>query len=123
MAYLNDDVLDNGLQELTDDGTAVYICSQEPTTYAEATSTYALGAKTGITVGSPEDGAVNGRRVIVPPISDGGVTATGTATHQALVDVTGTRLLAVEELDASQAVTNGNSFSLTAWSITIPDPA
>ena len=122
-AYLNDRVLDNGLTVLDTEADKLYLCSQQPATFAEATSTYALGNKTAISVGSPADGTVNGRRVTVGAISGGSITATGTATHYALVDSTNSRLLAAHTLSASQAVTNGNTFSLAAFDITIPDPA
>ena len=122
MSFLHDDIQDDGLQELTDAASKVlHICSQEPTTRTEAATTYTLGNKSAPTVGSPEDGDTNGRKVIVSAIADGSVTATGTATHWALID--GTRLLAVEALSSSQAVTSGNTFTLGAIDITIPDPA
>jgi len=120
-SFLADAVLDNGLQYLTTNGGALYICSQQPTNYTEATSTYALGNKT-LTVGSPQDGASSGRRVIVPAITDGSVTGTNTATHWAVVKTSATTaLLAAQSLSAPQAVTSGNTFTLDAISITIPD--
>ncbi|MDI6770104.1 MAG: hypothetical protein QMD04_10585, partial [Anaerolineales bacterium] len=65
----------------------------------------------------------SGRKVTVPSISDGAVTATGTATHYAVVDTANSRLLATGALSASQVVTNGNTFTLTAFDIGIPGPA
>lgn len=123
MAFLNDHVLDNGLSVITSDADKLVICSQQPATYAEANATYALGEKEGPTVSSPTDGVSSGRRVIVSAIADGDVTATGTATHWALLDTVNERLLAANTLSASQAVTNGNTFTLGEFSITIPDPA
>lgn len=123
-AFLNDAVLDNGLQYITDNGGALHICSQQPTTYAEATSTYTLGNKT-LVVGAPTNGA-SGRKVVVPAITDGSVTANpnGTASHWALVKTTATTaLLAAQALSASQLVTLNNTFTLDAIDITIPDPA
>ena len=122
MAFLNDDVLDDGLQVLTDaTSKELHICSQEPTTRTEAVTTYTLGNKSAPTVGAPTDGDSSGRKVVVSAITDGSVTGTGTATHWALVD--GTRLLATQSLASSQAVTSGNTFTLAAIDITIPDPA
>ena len=124
MPFISDNVFDNGLAYLTANGTRLDICSQQPTTYAEATSTYSLGNKTGLTVGSPANGAVNGRRVTIPAVSDGSVTGTGTATHWALTKVTATtELLATQALSSSQAVTNGNTWSINALDVTIPDAA
>lgn len=123
MAYLNDRVLDNGLSALTAEGNRLDICSQEPASYAEATSTYTLGNKTSLSVGSPGDGSPDGRKVTVAAITDGSVTGTGTATHYAVVDTSNSRLLATNTLSSSQSVTNGNTFTLGAVDIRIPDPA
>lgn len=122
-AFLNDRVFDNGLTVLDTEATHLYITSQQATTYAEASSTYALGNKSSLSVGAPADGAVSGRRVTVAAITDGSVTGTGTASHYAIVDSANSRLLAANTLAGSQAVTNGNVFSLGAFDITIPDPA
>lgn len=122
MPFLHDDVLDNGLSELTSNGSRIDICSAEPTSYAEATSTYTLGNKTGLTVGSPAARSPSGRKVTVPAITDGEVTATDDATHWALTDGSDT-LLAAGPLADGQAVTDGNSFSLQAFDIGIPGPA
>lgn len=122
MSYINDEVFDQGLDYADTNGTRIDICSQEPTTYAEATSTYTLGNKTGLNTGATEAGATDGRRVIVPAITDGTVTSTDTATHWALTDGSSI-LVATGALTASQAVTSGNDFTLDAISITIRDPA
>lgn len=122
MPFIADAVFDSGLSYAQTNGTRIDICSAEPTTYAEATSTNTLGNKTGLTTGAPEDGATDGRRVIVPAITDGSVTATGTATHWALTD-NASILVATGALSASQAVTSGNTFTLDAISITIRDAA
>lgn len=120
MPFLNDTAFDSGLSWITANGDRIDICSAEPTTYAQATSTLTLG-NAAVTIGSPTDGASSGRRVIVPAISGGSVTATGTASHIAITDGTGT-LIATQALASSQAVTNGNLFNLTSFSITYPDP-
>jgi hypothetical protein len=120
MAFLNNAVLDAALNVVKDDGEDLYITSQEATSYAEATSTYALGSKTGITVGSPASASPDGRRVTIAAITDGAVTGTGTATHWAIIDETNDVLIATGQLTASQAVTTGNSFTLTAFDVRIP---
>lgn len=121
MAFINDEVFDQGLDYADTNGTRLDICSQEPTTYAEATSTYTLGNDT-VNTGATVAGATDGRRVIVPAITSGSVTGTGTATHWALTDGTSV-LIATGALSSSQAVTSGNTFSLDAVSITIRDAA
>lgn len=125
MAYIHDDVLDNGLEELHTYVSDLYICSTEPATYAEASSTYALGIKASPTVSSPGAGSPTGRQVTISAITDGSVTGNGTAAYWALVDDTpaAERLLAAGALSSSQVVTSGNTFTLTQFTIRIPDPA
>ena len=122
MAYINDEVFDQGLDYADTNGTRIDICSQEPSSYGEATTagTYSLGNKTGLNTGATQAGATDGRRVVVPAITDGSVTNTGTATHWALTDGSAV-LLATGALSSSQAVTSGNTFTLDAISITIRD--
>lgn len=123
MPLFADYALDAALAAIND-GTRIDICqTSEPTTYTEATSTLTVGNKTGLTVGAPEDMAGGGRKVVVPAITDGTVTATATAAYWALTDVANTRLLAAGALSASQAVTSGNPFTLGAIDIGIPDAA
>lgn len=122
-AYLSDRVYDNGLTVLDTEADKLYITSAQAATYTEAITTYALGVKNTPTVGSPGAKAGGGREVTVSAISDGSVTGTNTATHYALVDSANTRLLAAGSLSAPQAVTSGNTFTLTSFKIGIPAPA
>ena len=119
MAFINDNAFDQGLNWITSTGDRIDICSAEPTSYAEATSTLTLG-NSATTVGAAQDGATSGRRVIVAAIASGSVTATGTASHWALTDGSSI-LVATGSLASSQAVTSGNTFTLTSISITYPD--
>lgn len=121
MAFLSDNVLDGGLDYLTANGARLDICSSQPANYA-GVSSVSLGNKTSLSVGAAQDGVSSGRRVVVGAISDGSVTATGTASHFAITDGSA-ELLAAGPLASSQGVTNGNTFTLGAFSITIPDPA
>ena len=121
MAFLSDYVFDAALSKLDTEATHLYLCSQEPTTFAQANTTYALGVKTSLSVGAPADRTPNGRKVTVASFTDGSVTATGTATHWAIVDTTNSRLLATNALTASQAVTSGNTFTFAALDIGLPD--
>lgn len=118
--YISDEVFDQGLDYADTNGTRIDITSQVATTYAEATGTYTLGNKTGLNTGATEAGDTDGRKVVVPAITDGSVTGTGTATHWALTDGSSI-LLATGPLSSSQAVTSGNTFALGAISITIRD--
>lgn len=119
MAFLNDNVFDSGLAYATTNGTRIDIVSTDPAgTYATVTAN-TLGNKT-VTTGSATNGAVDGRRVIVPAITDGSVTGTGTATHWALTNGSST-VIASGTLTSSQAVTSGNTFTLDAINITLRD--
>jgi hypothetical protein len=119
MAFLSDLVLDQGLNYATANGTKVFICSQEPTTYAEASATYALGSITVVT-GAAEDGDVNGRKVVVGAATGGSVTADGTASHYGLTNGVGV-LIATKTVSNPQAVTTGNAFSTEDFDVAISD--
>lgn len=120
MAFLADYILDLALAELDTATSTLYITSAEATTYAEASSTYALGNKTSLSIGAPGNRGAGGREVIVASFTDGAVTATNTATHWAITK-SGTTLMATGSLGSSQAVTNGNAFTLAAFAVGIPD--
>lgn len=127
MSMLYNTVLDDGLSVLgTVAGLAdkLYICSTEPTTYTEAITTYALGHDNGnLVISAPADRGGGGREVTITALDNNGlVTADGTVLWYAIVDDGGTDLLAVGPV-TSQAVTNGNTFSLNELKIGIPDPA
>jgi hypothetical protein len=122
VTYLNDEALDSGLDWIDTNGSRLDICSTEPTTYAEATSTYTLGNKTGITISAPQAGDTSGRKVTISAISDGSVTGSGTAGYWAVTNGSDT-LIAAGALSSSQSVTSGNTFTLTAFDIEYPDPA
>jgi len=123
MATLNDRVLDSGLSVLDTEANKIVVTSQEATTFTNANATYALGNSTSLSIAAPTDRSGGGREVVVAAITDGSITATGTATHYAIIDTTNSRLLATSTLSASQAVTSGNSFTLASFTIGIPDPA
>ena len=124
MAALTNTVLDGALNVLTSNGDRIDLCSSEPTTYSGIYSV-SLGNKTSLSIGSPADRSGGGREVTVAAITSsatGSITGTGTATHYAISNGSDT-LYATGSLSASQAVTSGNTFTLAAFTIAIPDPA
>jgi len=123
MATISDYVLDAALTKLDTEADRIDITSQEATTYTEATSTYTLGNSTSLSFGAPQDGDTSGRKVTAAAITDGTVTGSGSATHFAIVDVSASRLLATGSLTTPQSVTSGNSFTIAAFDVEIPDPA
>lgn len=123
MAFINDEVFDQGLDYADTFASAqLDIVSTDPGgTYATVAANL-LGTKTGYSIGVTQDGATDGRRVIGAAITDGSVSGTGTATHWAITNGVDT-VLASGALSASQSVTSGNTFTLDAISITIRDAA
>jgi hypothetical protein len=122
MATLDNRVFDNGLTVLDTEANAIHITSAEATSFANVAAV-TLGNSTSLSIGAPQDRTGGGREVVVAAIADGSVTGTGTATTYAIVDTVNSRLLATGSLTASQAVTSGNTFTLSSVAIGIPDPA
>ena len=125
MPYLADAVLDAALAVIDTKADRIDICSQEPSNYTEATSTYTLGNKDfggpGTAFASPRNGDVSGRKIVSFAVTDGSVTGTGTVTDWAVSHVGGTDLLAASDISATQSVTSGNTWSLQSFDIEIPD--
>lgn len=122
MPFIHDTALDALLLDIDTNAEELHICSSPPTTYTEATVTYSLGQKTGLVVNAPSDRGGGGRELIIPAITDGAVDADGTADYWAIVKVSATsRLLAAGDLSAPQGVSNGNTFTLTSFTIGVPD--
>tara|TARA_B110000902_G_scaffold70240_1_gene83206 strand:- start:530 stop:904 length:375 start_codon:yes stop_codon:yes gene_type:complete len=122
VAFLDNSVFDSGLTTLDNDANKIVITSQQAATFAEANVTYLLGNSTSLSIGAPADRAGGGREVTVAAITDGAVGTTGTASHYAILDTTGSVLLAANSLTNGQSVTSGNTFTLGSFTIGIPDP-
>lgn len=100
--FLADAALDAALDEIAT-GTAWHFCSQLPTNFTEATSTYSLGSTT-VTAGDgngdytiADDGTNGGRKLTLVGQAVTTLTANGTATHQCVV--TGSVLLGCLEIN------------------------
>lgn len=125
MADMHDDILDNGLEEYRANAEDVHILSADPGLVWANIAALTIGNKAAPVVNAIDDMVGGGRQVTVDAFADGNVDGAGTqeATHFAIVDTTGGRILVSNALFASQHVTNGNTFSLTAIQVGIPDPA
>jgi hypothetical protein len=121
MASLGSFYQDLALTGIQTDGTRLDICSIEPTTYTQAITTYSLGNKLTPSIGAPGAGTPSGRMVTVAAVTGGTVTLGGTAAFWAIVNVTNLRLIATGSLSATQVVTAGNTFSLSAFNIVLPN--
>ena len=120
---LDDSVIDGSLNIVKNGATQMAICSAQPTTYAEATSTYKLALKTGLTSGSftgPVNGDTNGRKLTINATTGTTVDVGGTALFVALCS--GSVLLLVDSC-TSQVLTAGNTVSTPAFKWEIADPS
>lgn len=118
-ATIHNNVFDAALTVISSNGDEVLILSGAATDYTTAT-TNKLGAKASPGYDAIADGT-SGRKLVLQAISDGSVTATGTASHFAITNGTDT-VYVCQELSASQGVTSGNTFTLTACTIQLSDP-
>lgn len=123
MAYLGNTVFDSGLNAIDTNTENLYILSADPGLTWSNIATYALGAKATPTIAAPSDRTGGGREVVISAITDGSVTATGTATHYALTDDSATEILVTSTLSSSLAVTSGGTFATEEFTVGIPDPA
>jgi hypothetical protein len=124
MTVFCDNAKDAALNYVKNNAGALHICSQEPANYTEGSSTYSLGSKASPTITGPAARAGGGRELTVAAITDGSVSGTGTASHECLVKTTATtELLTAKALSASQAVTLGNTFSLSEHKVGQPNPS
>lgn len=112
-------VLDAPLDKIAT-GTLMIACSAEPTTRAEAVTTYAL-SDVAVAPGdfTKAAGTPSGRQTTVAAKNAVPVDTNGTATHVAIVD--GTEVLAVTTCTA-QALTAGNTLNFPAFKFTFPNP-
>lgn len=122
---IHNDVLDAALDEIAT-GNEINVCSAQPTTYAEAHTTYML-AQHAMTIGDGSgdytvgDGDASGRKVAVTQQADITITNSGTATHVAIVDTATSTLLLVTTCTA-QALTAGNTVTIPTFDDEIADP-
>jgi len=114
-------VLDQSLNYIKNNVTQLAVCSTQPTTYAQAITTYKLALKTGLTSGSftgPSDGDTNGRKIRVNEQASITVDMGGDAQHVALCSVD--TLLYVTTCTL-QTLTSGNTVTVPYFDIEIAD--
>ena len=121
--YQNDSMLDAAFDWVKAKVTKVCVCSTQPTTYAEAISTYRLATSaftsTDMTIAN---GDTNGRKVTYAAKSGLSIVAAGTARHIAWVGSTGSTLLVVTTC-TSVALTTGNTVNVPVVDQEIADAA
>ncbi len=121
---LPDGIMDGMLAYIRVRVTGISVCSTQPTSYAEATSTYKLADKNGLTSTdlSLGDGDTSGRKVTMKAHSAVGVDTTGTAAHVAWWGSSGSTLLFVTTC-TTQALTTGNTVNIPVHDLEIRDLA
>lgn len=118
--YLANIYLDLLLDGIDAACTQLFIDSALCATYAEASSTYALGVKALPTISAATDDGSTGRKITIAAITDGVVSASGDATHVSLCTVDA--LICSYPLNALVTVISGYAFTLTEHDINLPDP-
>ncbi len=101
------------------------VCSAEPTTYAEANTTYKLAevamSGTDFTIANGDGAGTTPRKVTTAQKTGVSVSTSGTATHVALIDTVNSVLLEVTTC-TSQALTSGNTVTIPAWKVELGAP-
>ena len=118
---VNDLVLDGSLDIVKNNATVMIVASGTPTSYATAVAN-ALATKTGLTSGSftgPADDT-SGRKLTVNEQAGISIAADGTPTHICLTN--GSDTLYYQTTCTGAALVTGNTVTVPAWKINIPDP-
>ena len=113
-----DAVLDAALTYISTNATQIFVCSTQPTTYAEASSTYALTSTETPGFQANGDGDANGRKLTVDEEADCTITASDDAEHIALCSADA---LIYVTTCTSQALTSGGTVTIPTWDIEIAD--
>lgn len=119
---VNTAVLDLALNDIKNNVTRQTACSAQPTTYAEGNATFMLAS---VTLASGDftlaAGDVSGRKITVGAKSGVTISASGTATHVAWLDVTNS-ILKLCTTCTSQALSTGGTVDFPAWKWEINQP-
>ena len=118
---VHDDVLDAALNYIKNNADYMYACNAQPTTYAEASSTYMLAGVAQTSSNYTVADGASGRKVTMAARSDITISNTGTATYVALVNVATSKLLYVTTCTALY-LTAAQLMGFGAWYIQISDP-
>jgi len=126
--YIPDAIIDLEVAAVTGSVNKLFICSDQPTTYTEASAAPATGyclATIALVGGdfTAGDGDTSGRKITLAAQNGESVTTSGTATHYAL-GASGTSTLYLVGTISSQAIVVGNLINFPATDVLeIRDPA
>jgi len=117
-------MLDAALAWVKTNTAQIVVCSSQPTTYAQATSSYLLGKKSHTISASPGDYA-SGRQLAVSAASSISITSGGPMAHIALVKDASSLLVYVTVIPASSqaSVAASDKVNTSAWNIQLADAA
>lgn len=124
--WANDSMMDAALSYV-DDATLLTVCSAQPTTYEEASSTYKL-ADVVMTAGAGNgdytlaNGDSSGRKLTVVQQANIDIDSSGDATHVALC-ISGSSALLYVTTCTTQTLTAGGTVTVPAWDIEVADPS
>jgi len=120
---VHDDVLDAALNYVKNNATRICVCNAQPTTYAEAITTFKLAIKTVTSTDftGPADGDTSGRKLTVNQETSITVDDPGTALFIAICDSVNSKLLYVTTC-TSQTVLAGDVITIPLWKMEIADP-
>lgn len=123
MPMVCDEIYDEGLDWAVANVDRVVVCSQEPTTFAEANATYRVGYKA-VTLTGPADRSGGGREVTQAAITDGTVdTDGGEVTHYAWVNVGNEKLIRTAALPSSVTLSDDFALRMSEVKFGFPDPS
>lgn len=133
MKLFHNDVFDSGLSAVNANGTKMVLCTQPPTTFAEANnlgSDTPAGFKVAEVTLAPADLPIadrtgGGREITVA--AKPGVTALDNSLatddlHIAILDVANSKLLVVTDETTDQPITSGNPINFPSFKFGFPDP-
>lgn len=113
--YTNPNTIDLLLGDIRTNANKMILCTQQPTSFAEANATYALASVAMTTADyTLANGDVSGRKLTVAAKSGVSVATSGTGTHVALVDTTNSILKEVTTT-SSTAVAAGGTVDIGSW--------
>ena len=118
-----DAILDAALDYIKSNATKLTVCNTQPTTYAQAITSYKLASVVinSTDFGSPTNGDSSGRKIQVNAQSSVSVDSTGSAAHVALVKTATSALLYVTTTTTT-GLTAAGKVNVAAWDVEIADP-
>lgn len=124
--YITPNALDASLNYIKNNVENLYICSSEPTTFTEASSTFRLCVKASPVITGPVNYTVDletGRMITVAAITDGAIESAGQAAYLALTDDSNNELLYVKPLNVAEVIVAQQVFTMPSFAIKHKNPA